>query len=263
MGKPILMENKEQSSDEKIKDVIRKLDRRAFGIGVIGLVVLLAFPIWITDHFFFDYLKTGTFGDTIGGLTAPIIGFFSALLIYLSFRAQIKANYIVQSQIERQEKSDREKKEIELISNLMLQFRAEINEFSYFNYEGTFENRQNVLHKGAEALKIYLRHITSASEHYNKNEMEFLGFPTNQQYLGLLDILDKLIQIIKRSNLKLSDKEYFKSQIKYLFDYKLALLSDHELRLCDVCGQPHIQLPCILNDRLMAIDTRIDLLSQS
>lgn len=257
------MENKDQSSDEKIKEIIRKLDWKAFWIGLTGVGVLLIFPIWVTDHFWFDYSKTGTFGDTIGGLTAPIIGIFSSLLIYFSFRAQIKANYIVQSQIEKQEKSENEKKVIEFINNLMLQFREEINEFSYSDYEGTFDNRQYVLHKGAEALKIYLRHITAECDYYNENEMEFLRFPSNQQYLGLLDILDKLIQIIRKSNLKLSDKEYFKSQIKYLFDYKLALLPGHELKLCNKCKKTHLQLPCILNERLFLIDTRIDLLSQS
>lgn len=37
---------------------------------------------------------SGPVGDTIGGTTAPIIGLLSAILIYISFRAQIQANKI-------------------------------------------------------------------------------------------------------------------------------------------------------------------------
>lgn len=254
------MENKDKSSDEKIKEIIRKLDWKAFWIGLIGVAVLIAFPVWIADHFWFDYSKTGTFGDTIGGITAPIIGLISALLIYLSFRAQIKANYIVQSQIEKQENSEKEKKEIEFISNLMQHFREEINEFSLSGYEGAVGNRQYVLYKGTEALKNHLTDIQSNTDSFNESEIRFFNNSKNQQYLGLLDILDKLIEIIRKSNLKVSDKEYFKSQIRYLFDYKLTLSPSQEIYPCSVCGDRHIQLPCVLHKRITLIEAKIDFL---
>lgn len=45
-----------------------------------------------------DFRATGQIGDTIGGITAPIIGLVSAILIYLSFSAQVKANMIIQQE---------------------------------------------------------------------------------------------------------------------------------------------------------------------
>lgn len=44
-----------------------------------------------------DASETGPIGDTIGGITAPIIGFMSAILIYISFREQIRANELLAS----------------------------------------------------------------------------------------------------------------------------------------------------------------------
>lgn len=39
-----------------------------------------------------DFRGMGEIGDTIGGITAPFIGIIAAILVYISFRAQIKAN---------------------------------------------------------------------------------------------------------------------------------------------------------------------------
>ncbi|MGZ3861888.1 MAG: hypothetical protein ACXVPN_07440 [Bacteroidia bacterium] len=40
----------------------------------------------------------GTLGDAVNGLSAPFISFFSAILIYITFREQVKANKLLQSQ---------------------------------------------------------------------------------------------------------------------------------------------------------------------
>lgn len=39
-----------------------------------------------------DLTNTGPIGDTIGGLTAPVIGLAGGILVYISFQAQLKAN---------------------------------------------------------------------------------------------------------------------------------------------------------------------------
>lgn len=59
--------------------------------------MIIAFlPYIITrDVGLISFQKTGQIGDTIGGVTAPFIGVLSALLVYVSFRAQIKANELI------------------------------------------------------------------------------------------------------------------------------------------------------------------------
>ena len=39
-----------------------------------------------------SFTDTGQIGDTIGGTTAPFLGFFGSILVYLSLKAQIDAN---------------------------------------------------------------------------------------------------------------------------------------------------------------------------
>jgi len=74
------------------------------GIGLVFFSVYIftrpaLFDVW-------DFSNTGQIGDTIGGITAPIINLVGAYLVYISFQAQINANKI-QSDALRDEKLER------------------------------------------------------------------------------------------------------------------------------------------------------------
>lgn len=67
----------------------------AIGVLIVAVLWLIIGPaLLVLPSTFFDFRETGQIGDTIGGITAPIVGLASAILIYLSFSAQIKANKI-------------------------------------------------------------------------------------------------------------------------------------------------------------------------
>lgn len=62
------------------------------GIGIVVIVIsplIFSFPAkfnWL------DFSETGQIGDTIGGVTAPLINLFAAYLIFISFKEQYRAN---------------------------------------------------------------------------------------------------------------------------------------------------------------------------
>ncbi len=60
-----------------------------------GAVITVSLYMWLNK---FTISETGTLGDGFNGLIAPFISFAGALLVYLSFRAQIRANFIITSQ---------------------------------------------------------------------------------------------------------------------------------------------------------------------
>jgi hypothetical protein len=62
---------------------------------IIVIPPLLTIPA-VTE--FFDFSTTGEIGDTIGGLTAPFINGLAAVLVFIAFKAQIKANEIFKNQ---------------------------------------------------------------------------------------------------------------------------------------------------------------------
>jgi hypothetical protein len=81
-----------------------------------GLLGIFTIPwLFTRDWFasFASYTNLGQIGDTIGGTTAPFIGLLSAVLVYRALQAQIKANEIIQKQIEKQEQESVERQKHE------------------------------------------------------------------------------------------------------------------------------------------------------
>ncbi|MEP5254760.1 MAG: hypothetical protein ABJQ39_06840 [Winogradskyella arenosi] len=63
---------------------------------LVAVLLILSMPYILTRQSIFGFHfndKTGVIGDTIGGITAPIVGLLGAYLVYLGFRQQIKTNH--------------------------------------------------------------------------------------------------------------------------------------------------------------------------
>ena len=72
---------------------------------LVGLIVTIFSPYLFTRNWnLVDFSQTGQIGDTIGGITGPIVGLLGAFLIYISFRAQIRANEIQRDALEEEKK---------------------------------------------------------------------------------------------------------------------------------------------------------------
>tara|TARA_Y100001954_G_C15684670_1_gene539601 strand:+ start:284 stop:976 length:693 start_codon:yes stop_codon:yes gene_type:complete len=67
---------------------------------ILGLVILFIPPIvsnvYISD--FLDFTNKGGIGDTIGGITSPFINALAAVLVFIAFKEQVKANQLLKEQ---------------------------------------------------------------------------------------------------------------------------------------------------------------------
>lgn len=80
---------------EKKRRQNKKTDRYFLIFGFSLLFASIISPLLFTGYFFnssIDFSNTGEIGDTISGLTAPFIGVFGGILVYVSFRKQVEAN---------------------------------------------------------------------------------------------------------------------------------------------------------------------------
>lgn len=67
---------------------------------IVSIFIFFTPWIFIHDSFrkTFNFSETGAIGDTINGIAGPFIAFFAAILVYLTLRAQIKANLLLKEQ---------------------------------------------------------------------------------------------------------------------------------------------------------------------
>lgn len=140
------------------------IDRLSVGwVLIIGLLLAFAAPFIFTRSGIIDFSKTGQIGDTIGGITSPIIGLLSAFLVYRAFQEQVNANRILNDDLQSEKqlrlKESREKilkQNQEFLEMLQDQIRYLINNYSftesigngkfhYYNSEsGVVDNLRNI-----------------------------------------------------------------------------------------------------------------------
>lgn len=90
-----------EEKKEKSMDSLKKMDTKAFWLGVAALVGILGLPYLVTQCSFGYSLgvkDANAIGDSLGGILGPFIGLISAFLVYLALREQIKANILIHDQ---------------------------------------------------------------------------------------------------------------------------------------------------------------------
>lgn len=167
------------------------LSKKAGCLFFIAFIITLTAPYFITQYSVWPYLdfsNTGSIGDTIGGITAPIINLFAAFLVYLAFREQVKANEIQVTSLNNEKKQRR----TESSFNVAL---AELNwcskEYDEIEYDGIF---------GAKAIDELIRNKGKLSNPTWNIEIILMY----QKVLGLRNYLDKIVTLTKN----LDSKEY-------------------------------------------------------
>ncbi len=121
---------------------------------VVGILFAIFAPILFTQNWTcIDFAKKGQIGDTIGGITAPIIGILSILLLYFTLKAQM----------------DFDKKQTELSSDE--QFKS-----TFFNL---LQVQRDIIEKIAGDFKYLGQRV---NEEYEKNAVRGLDFFKEAEY---------------------------------------------------------------------------------
>lgn len=107
---------------------------------IIGSVLTVISPWLLTQQWFGQFFKfgeaTGPIGDTVGGLTAPIIGLMSAILVYLTLHEQVKANGMQREAIAKQSQEN-------ILANELAEIREQLNMIEN-NFSEKVHAKQNI-----------------------------------------------------------------------------------------------------------------------
>lgn len=208
----------------------------------IGIPIVLLAPFLFTRTFgLIDFTETGTIGDTIGGITAPIIGLIGAVLVFLALKAQIQANILVQRQIENQEIEKKLELESSQLNKLYENLKSSIDNFSFTTLDTwDFHNNENKELKGSEAFyKLFQEFYCDA----HMGEEDLKTNPKITEVISILEICDKLLDKISISNVY--DKETLNTLTLHQFIYRVfpRLSGDFpenlEIHYCESCAKNH------------------------
>lgn len=200
---------------------------------VILLALILVLP-WIFTTLFraYNFEATGQIGDTIGGITAPFINGIGAILVYYSMRTQIKANEIIQGQIDEQREST-------VINQLYDSLKENVDNFTYSTLDPEkFGDKELVTVKGGEAFYKLLHDFYCdfhGSDESNKTN------PKLTELNGILELCDRLLAKLKA--VKGSDKESLTILTHNLFNRKIIPklndIEDLSKYYCEGCQKTH------------------------
>ncbi len=104
---------------ENIQDIFEKVKNNIPQTILIFAILSIIAPFILTRKWnLIDFTETGQIGDTIGGITAPILNLLNAVLIYIAFTEQLNANKLLQFQIESEK--NKEKLELDNLKHMIL-----------------------------------------------------------------------------------------------------------------------------------------------
>lgn len=194
----------------------------------IGLILTIAFPLLLVLPAPFKFMQISNInflGSNIGGLTAPIIGFLGAFLIYLAFNEQNIRN-----------KRNELNREFDIYNNMIESINSEINSISFYNKVPAYKYRSGnpsariesmrkgeyelLLLNGSYALFIY-------SKEYDKKEIKrdfnYESDPILIQLIYILRNLEYLLDEINSSEIKENEKFILQNKINMLYRSKLKM----------------------------------------
>jgi len=181
------------------------------GIIVTVGVYLLIKPAVISG---FDLTEKDKLATAIGGLTAPIIGLISTILLYLALSKQTESN-----------SEQRLKNETDMIFLLINQLDTEINSFTFTLIRTRNEIKTKEIEMGFVGIHMYCQSCGDKNSGWgyalSSGGRRFDQIFETMQLMLILEsylIIEKRIQM---ANLKSDTKELLTSKLKLFYDLKL------------------------------------------
>lgn len=182
-------------------------------VGCFASVILLTQPSF-SEIFNLSSASKSNIGTVIGGITAPLIGIFSSVLLYLALTRQTDSN-----------KEQQLKNESDIIFLLINQLENELN--SFYTKETTERPNNGKVEKierkltGIEGLNDFCRQYRYEFNFEYLDEMTFKSWYESNQIMLFVDTFNLIQKRISISNLSTDLKSLFKEKLSSFYKCRL------------------------------------------
>lgn len=220
---------------------------------VIGVVIICFTAVYFfTRNTLFkslDLTNTGQIGDTIGGITSPIIGSIGAILVYLSFKQQFEANEIQKTALKNAINDGIIQTEISQIEKLFEMVKSEINsmtlvsireiELSNIQKRSFDRNYEQFNSQGLFSLlefvkMINARHLTEGDKATYLRQVNHILYLIRYAEKKVLDLKSKNVEIEFQREII---KSYYKNILEHTIIHVLSAVSKRDLASEDLLRQ--------------------------
>lgn len=196
-----------------------------------GIFLMIISPVVITQPAYFTFFgltSVDQIGSTIGGITAPVISTVSAILVYVAFKSQIKANDIQKKALE----TEKSKRAIESTFNTVL---SELNwvseEYNKINYDGIVGLRsvdtlfeKTIIHRRTGKL-IEEGNFENNFEKYLEQQFELFKNLTDEDKQDIIYLYQNIINLLGYlKEMLYSTKEIDNKQYKKILSNKILFI---------------------------------------
>ena len=251
-------------TEDKRKEITKSLGQAKWMLLVGGLVILIM-PFVLTGHYFnerFNFSVTGQIGDTIGGITAPFLNLIGAFLVFYALQAQVKANELIQDQIDKDNEAKECENEAQNLNQLYSYLTDNIKCFHFTTLPiQQLKNIEDIETKaefsGGEAFYHLFSQIRC---HFHGTQEELHSNQAVSELLSVLKIMDLLLDKLK--NTKSKNKEILITLVRHIFDYKIVTRireeneADLQVIFCEDCDCNH-GLPDDLRNLILQIRQKL------
>ena len=243
-----------------------KNEKIVLWVMVIGILCIVITPYLFTHLGFgvdFTSANTNNIGGTIGGITAPFTGLLGALLVYFALKEQVKANNLIQEQLDAQKVTAEESK---VVNYLRQQLEIIINDIDGFHYQSKSlkPNSEIRVVTGSDAISLLLRlYLVEGRPHDYNLSKEVYQIANIKLFLRMID---ETVKDIQTENIPEKDKHYLANGIKYQYSTKIKphfdKLEEHKssnTEICRQCGIKHYGVPDEFFEIIYSINQRLKL----
>ena len=172
------------------------------------LVYILTLPaIWNV----FDLTNTSSIGETVGGITSPLLGIISVIFLYLTLNKQIDSN-----------EDQKLKNDCDIIFMLFNQLDNEYNQIYQYSIKGEIRTRKN----GHEALTDYCNSVFK----YHSGNKKWSTYYMSHSIILVIRSMKLIKNRINYSSINNEMKDVFLNKLN---TYYLCKMKDPLFKLSD------------------------------
>lgn len=202
------------------------------GIALIFLsLYLFTKPAFLSS---WDFSNTGQIGDTIGGITAPIINLLGAFLVYISFQEQLRANRIQVEALNDEKERNTYDRVFNNYISLYESVKSHLENLEFIvqpkpNYgmDGSITSVNHIVYKGLNAVNEFVIRIENKDK-YTAENYEVYGILLSFQFI--LKSLSELSNLVESNIILTNDKAFLSQNIKLMYESFLKGFADRIIK---------------------------------